>query len=131
MPSDEEFVLEAPATVLAAPVARATAAAVAMAHDVAFDEITDLRLAVDEACSLLLPLAAPNTTLRCAVRVQATGVDVVVRVTSTSTSDPIDSGAVDLHILRALATEVETRTEPAGQGTVRLQLHLSLTRQGV
>ena len=127
-PDDDEFVLETPATALAAPVVRAMAAAVAMAHDVALEEITDIRLAVDEACSLLLPLAAPATKLCCAVRIGDTGVDVTVRVISTAERLP---DTVDLQILRALTADLQTRVEPAGPGTTCLLIRLLMTRTPV
>ena len=43
---------------------RLTAASLAARCDLTIDDIEDLRLAVDEACALLLPHAAPDSTLR-------------------------------------------------------------------
>lgn len=44
---------------------RAVAADLALQEDMTLDEVDDLRLAVDEACSMLVPLAAPGAELRC------------------------------------------------------------------
>jgi serine/threonine-protein kinase RsbW len=44
---------------------RAVAADLALQQDMTLDEVDDLRLAVDEACSMLVPLAAPGAELRC------------------------------------------------------------------
>lgn len=44
---------------------RAVAADLAMQQDMTLDEVDDLRLAVDEACSMLVPLALPGAELVC------------------------------------------------------------------
>jgi serine/threonine-protein kinase RsbW len=44
---------------------RAVAADLALQQDMTLDEVDDLRLAVDEACSMLVPLAVPGAELRC------------------------------------------------------------------
>jgi serine/threonine-protein kinase RsbW len=44
---------------------RAVAADLALQQDMTLDEVDDLRLAVDEACSMLVPLAAHGSVLRC------------------------------------------------------------------
>jgi serine/threonine-protein kinase RsbW len=44
---------------------RAVAADLALQQDMTLDEVDDLRLAVDEACSMLVPLAIPGAVLRC------------------------------------------------------------------
>ncbi|TDQ00742.1 hypothetical protein [Labedaea rhizosphaerae] len=127
-PDDDEFVLEAPATAHAAPVVRAMAAAVVMAHDFPLEEITDIRLAVDEACSLLLPLAAPGTKVCCAVRIDAGvahSVEVMVRVASAEEGLP---DSVDLQILRALATDLKTWAEPDGEASTHLLIRMLMTR---
>lgn len=58
---------------------RAVAADLAMREDFDLDEVADFRLAVDEACSILVQLAVPASTLVChftagsgEVRVRAT-----------------------------------------------------------
>ena len=44
---------------------RAVAADLALQQDMTLDEVDDLRLAVDEACSMLVPLALPGAELVC------------------------------------------------------------------
>jgi serine/threonine-protein kinase RsbW len=129
-PDHEEFLLELPATAHAAPVVRAMAAAVAMVHDIPLDEITDVRLAVDEACSTLLPLAAPDTTLHCAIRVLPAHLDVTTRVTGTSAADLPAPDSVSLQILSSLTSRIETHVEQAEAGTARLTIRLLIVRSG-
>jgi serine/threonine-protein kinase RsbW len=127
-PDHEEFTLELPATARAAPVVRAMAAAVAMAHDIPLDDITDVRLAVDEACSTLLPLASPDTTLRCRMRVQPVHLDVTVQVTGVLAADLPAPDSVSLQILSSLTSRIETHVEQAESGTVRLTIRLLIVR---
>ena len=128
MSPDDEFTLELPATALAAPVARAMAAAVAMVHDIVIDDITDLRLAVDEACSTLHPLAVAGTTMRCTIQVRPAELHATFEVIGTSADALPDPDSVDLHILRSLAAHVDAHAEPARDDTARLTLRLALTR---
>jgi serine/threonine-protein kinase RsbW len=61
-------------------VLRSTAAALAARLDFTLDEIEDLRIAVDEACAMLIRLAAPAAPLRCrfALTDEELGVEVAV-----------------------------------------------------
>jgi hypothetical protein len=49
-----------PAELRYLPVARAATAALALVHDLTLPDLADLRLAVDEMCATLIPLAAPG-----------------------------------------------------------------------
>ena len=66
-----------PADVAYVATLRLTAARLAARCDLTVDDIEDLRLAVDEACALLLPHALPGTTLnaRFALAAGRLGVD--------------------------------------------------------
>jgi serine/threonine-protein kinase RsbW len=56
--------LQVPASSAFVAVLRSVTAGLAARCDLTLDEIEDLRIAVDEACALLLPLAAPGAPLR-------------------------------------------------------------------
>ena len=56
-------------------VLRTATAGLAARLDFNLDEIEDLRIAVDEACAMLLPQAIPGTNLECAFDLGADGDD--------------------------------------------------------
>lgn len=62
------------------PSVRAVAADLAARADFDLDAVSDLRMAVDEACSALLPLAAAGGQLRCGFTVVDGRIGVVARV---------------------------------------------------
>ena len=124
MSSAEEFVLDLPATAAAAAVVRATAAAIAMAHDLPLDVITDVRLAVDEACSAMMPLAVPGTKMRCTVQAHEAHLDISVQVTGVPDGQ-FTADSVDLRILGSLAQHLDTYSEPA---TAVLGIRLRMAR---
>lgn len=59
---------------------RAVAADLAARADFDLDAVSDLRMAVDEACSALMPLAAPGGQLRCGFVVSEGSIEVICRV---------------------------------------------------
>lgn len=61
---------------------RAVAADLALHSDYDLDAVSDLRLAVDEACSTLVGLAADAAILRCAFSVEADGIRVRAEVSA-------------------------------------------------
>ncbi len=69
---------------------RLIAASVAARCELTVDDVEDLRLAVDEACSLLLPHALPGTTLNAefALSPGFLGVDVSVAAADGSGAGP-------------------------------------------
>ena len=87
---------------------RLAAASLAVRCDLTIDEIEDLRLAVDEACALLLPHANPATTLdaRFVLIPGCLVVTATVASDSNSAAGPDRSGFA-WSVLSALASEVE------------------------
>ena len=59
---------------------RVVAADLAARQDFDLDAVSDLRMAVDEACATLVPLAAPGTMLSCRFLVDAASIEVLVTV---------------------------------------------------
>lgn len=62
------------------PSVRAVAADLAARADFDLDAVSDLRMAVDEACSALVPLATPGSRLRCGFTVAGGSIEAVCRV---------------------------------------------------
>jgi serine/threonine-protein kinase RsbW len=62
------------------PSVRAVAADLAARADFDLDAVSDLRMAVDEACSALLPLATAGGQLRCGFSVAGGTIEAICRV---------------------------------------------------
>jgi len=81
-----------PATPQHLSAVRAVAADLAMHQDMDLDSVDDLRLAVDEACSTLVQLAAHGETLACRFTVQPAEIKVNASVRSHSETGPSTRG---------------------------------------
>jgi serine/threonine-protein kinase RsbW len=71
---------------------RAVAADLALQQDMTLDEVDDLRLAVDEACSMLVPLAMPGAELRCRFSLAEEEIRVHCSVPSNNGGPPPTDG---------------------------------------
>jgi serine/threonine-protein kinase RsbW len=102
---------------------RLTAASLAARCDLTIDDIEDLRLAVDEACALLLPHAQAGSTMRASFQLAAGRLEVTTMVESpdASAASPDRSGFA-WSVLSALASEVEVN----GDGG---QLSITVTKR--
>ena len=109
--------IELPATAAYLAVQRTTTASLAARLDFTLDEIEDLRIAVDEACSLLLGTSPPDAVLSCAFELTGDGLEITVTAPGTR-SVPKDSFA--WNVLAALAGHVETRVESEGRQSIVL-----------
>jgi len=67
--SAETIELKVAAEARQLPIVRALAANIAVRQDLDLDSVSDLKLAVDEACSMLISRAAPGTAMVCRFRV--------------------------------------------------------------
>jgi serine/threonine-protein kinase RsbW len=87
---------------------RITTASLAVRCDLTIDDIEDLRLAVDEACALLLPHAAPDSTLSAVFTLSSGRLAVTASVDSGQehTTSPDRTGFA-WSVLSALASTVE------------------------
>ena len=105
------------------PLLRSFAADVAMRLDFDLDAIEDLRMAVDEACSLLVRAAAPGATLECSF--EPGEQDLSVRAAVLATDDePPSADAMGWQILTALAAGV-TEDVRAAEGGHRVAVAFS------
>ena len=103
---DDHVELRVPASGAYLAVLRTATAGLAARLDFSIDDIEDLRIAVDEACALLLPLATPGSRIDCRFDLRPHQFQVAVSVPSaTIVPPPRDTFAWT--VLTALAGEVE------------------------
>jgi serine/threonine-protein kinase RsbW len=91
---------------------RLTAASLGARCELTIDDIEDLRLAVDEACALLLPLADPGSTLDVRFRLGVARLAVEASVRSAGDAEPDRSG-FGWTVLGALTSTVDVAREGA------------------
>lgn len=97
--------IRVPADVAYVATLRLAAASLAARCDLTIDDIEDLRLAVDEACALLLPHAAPGATLEAAFALHPGALTVTASVAAVGSPGPDRSGFA-WSVLSALASDV-------------------------
>ena len=87
---------------------RTATAGLAARLDFTLDEIEDLRIAVDEACAMLLAQAIPGTNLECAFDLRAEEMTITVSVTAAEPRIP----ARDTFALKDQAAPVPPKAKP-------------------
>jgi len=113
-----------PAAAAYLAVLRTTTASLAARLDFTLDEIEDLRIAVDEACCLLLAGAEPGAELTSLFEMSDDAIQVTVSTKTSHGRGPArDSFAWT--VLSALAGHVDSWTQPDGQQTIALVKHRS------
>lgn len=117
MPGDV-VVLTIPAAGAYLSVLRTATAGLAARLDFTLDEIEDLRIAVDEACGMLLPGTDPEAELRCCFTLDDDRIGVEVSVPATSRAAP-SRDTFAWTVLSALAGEVDT---DSSHGRVAIRL---------
>jgi serine/threonine-protein kinase RsbW len=100
-------------------VLRTATAGLAARLDFTLDEIEDLRIAVDEACALLLPDAEPGASMTCVFALTDRSLAVTVTVPSRTGRVP-RRNTFAWTVLTALAGDVDTAV--SGDGTVSVTL---------
>ncbi|MFI1912604.1 anti-sigma factor [Nocardia sp. NPDC020380] len=94
------------ASVSQLPIVRGLAETLVLLSDFTLDEVADIRLAVDEAASTLIAVAAPGTTLQCRFTVGET--DLLVQVSGIAATEGLpDQRSFGWHVLRTLSDEVK------------------------
>lgn len=113
-------------------VLRTLVGAVGTFSDLDLDAVADLRLAVDEACTLLVRSASPGASLVVVVDPQA--FEVVVDVSAEcDTDDVVAPGSLSWHVLSSLTDDLQifhNGATPDGDGHV-FGITLSTRRAGV
>lgn len=108
------------------PTIRAIASDLAARADFDLDAISDLRMAVDEACSTLVDVAAPRSAMRCVFRVRPERIQVDAEVQTAQADTVVSTDTFGWRVLQTLADEVEVLHEAATDGngaTVGIRLN--------
>lgn len=119
---DDVVELRLPADGAYLSVLRTATAGLAARLDFTLDEIEDLRIAVDEACALLLPDAVGDAEMTCVFSLAAEALSVTVSVPSRTGRVP-RRNTFAWTVLTALAGEVDAAVDPDGTVSVTLLKH--------
>lgn len=122
-PSDQQADVDSPALVevrIAASAAqisavRVVAADLAARQDFDLDAVSDLRMAVDEACATLVPLAVPDTMLSCRFSVSGTTIEILATVQVLHPTT-VPQNTFGWRVLSTLADTVEAVSSEGGEG---------------
>ncbi len=101
-------------------VLRTATASLAARADFTLDDIEDLRIAVDEACALLLLSAVPGSGLECTFELSPGVIDVSVTVLSLDGESP-STETFAWTVLTALADEVSSSVDADSRVTIGLR----------
>ena len=133
-PSSEESVLfvelRTPASTAVIPTIRMVAADLAARADFDLDSIDDLRMAVDDACAMLVRIAAHSAALSCRFTVRSERIEVTAQVDVDDATDALPTGSFSWRVLDCLADEVSAISlPPAGPGQ-RGRVCVTLVKDG-
>jgi serine/threonine-protein kinase RsbW len=98
------------------PTIRAVASDLAARADFDLDAISDLRMAVDEACATLVDVAAPQAELHCTFLVRPDGIEVRALVRAGSPDAAVSTDTFGWRVLQTLADEVSVLSRPGEDG---------------
>jgi serine/threonine-protein kinase RsbW len=101
-------------------VLRTATAGLAARLDFTLDEIEDLRIAVDEACAMLLAQAGAGTTLECDFTLSRDTMTIAVSAESTLGKPPAKD-TFAWTVLSALAGSVDSHVGPGDRVTIVLR----------
>ncbi len=101
-------------------VLRTATAGLAARLDFTLDEIEDLRIAVDEACAMLLPHAIVGANLTCRFHLDPDTLEVTVTIPTTDSALP-ERDTFSWTVLSALAGDVDTGFDEDRQVWIRLR----------
>jgi serine/threonine-protein kinase RsbW len=127
--SEDRVTIRMPAEGAYLSVLRTATAGLAARLDFTLDEIEDLRIAVDEACGLLLSQAAPEATLDCGFTLAEDSMTIAVSVVSQRAQLP-SRDTFAWTVLSALAGSVDAWAGPGSKLTVMLRKTRELSRSG-
>ena len=110
-------------------VLRTATAGLAARLDFTLDEIEDLRIAVDEACAMLLAQAIPGTGLKCAFDLDSDQMTITVSVVAAQPRVPAKD-TFAWTVLSALAGTVDSQLGPDDQVSIVLRKRRIATDPG-
>ena len=116
---DDVVVLTVPADVGYLGVLRTATAGLAARLQFALDEIEDLRIAVDEACAMLLAIAVGGAALECRFAVTDDALTVEVAVDTVPRAQLPSTSSFAWRVLTALTTAASADTT-GKRATIRL-----------
>lgn len=96
------------------PTIRAVASDLAARADFDLDAISDLRMAVDEACATLVDVAAPTSLLQCTFLVHEEHIEVYAQVRAGAADAVVSTDTFGWRVLQTLADVVEAVRETGG-----------------
>ncbi|MFC4604343.1 ATP-binding protein [Rhodococcus kronopolitis] len=109
------------------PVLRAMAETITLLNEFNLDEISDVKLAVDQICSELIGDAVDGAELVC--RFQLGGKVLWVAIsTSTRTAEAPDRQGFGWHVLRTLTDSIAVDREPLDTSTAGYRTTVELTK---
>lgn len=112
--------LTVPASPAYVAVVRTATAGLAARVDITVDRIEDLRIAVDEACAMLLSQALPGTDLTCEFELTGDAMRISVSVLTVDGEEP-SRDTFAWTVLSSLAGEVDAEVGADDRVTVTLQ----------
>jgi serine/threonine-protein kinase RsbW len=116
----DTVVLRLPAQGAYLSVLRTATASLASRLDFTIDDIEDLRIAVDEACAMLLAQAVAGAELECAFTIEAGAIAVAVKVPTIDGEAP-SRDTFAWTVLTALAGEVDASVDANRVVTISLR----------
>jgi serine/threonine-protein kinase RsbW len=128
MPASAEAILRdmvivrLPAASAYLSVLRTATAGLAARLDFTLDEIEDLRIAVDEACAMLLAQAVPGTDLECEFELTGDAMRIAVSVLTVDGREP-SRDTFAWTVLSSLAGDVDAYVGADDKVSVVLQKH--------
>jgi serine/threonine-protein kinase RsbW len=113
-------VIKLPADSAYLSILRTATAGLASRLDFTIDEIEDLRIAVDEACAMLLPQAVPDAEITCEFELDDPVIGVGVSVPTVDGQQP-SRDTFAWTVLSALAGDVDSSTDANRRVTITLR----------
>jgi serine/threonine-protein kinase RsbW len=116
----DSVLLRLPAAGAYLSVLRTATASLASRLDFTIDDIEDLRIAVDEACAMLLVQTVPGAELECAFELTANAISVAVTVPTLDGEQP-SRDTFAWTVLTALAGNVDSSVDADRRVTLTLR----------
>lgn len=118
--AQDQVIVRMPAEGAYLSVLRTATAGLAARLDFTLDEIEDLRIAVDEACAMLLSQAVPGASLECGFTLGPDNMTIAVSVPCLAPQQPA-SDTFAWTVLTALAGSVDANVGPGDVLTIVLR----------
>jgi len=128
-PVEDVVQVKLPADSAYLSVLRTATAGLAARLDFTLDEIEDLRIAVDEACAMLLPHAIAGAQLTCRFHLDPSTLTVTVTIPTTDGALP-ERDTFSWTVLTALAGEVDAGSDEGRRVWIRLRKRRDAARAG-